>query len=529
MFLIVLLCSVVIFSAIFTNKFIKALGIPSLLFFMCLGMIFGSDGIFKIHFENFEITKELCSIALGFIIFYGGFCTNWRTAKPIALKAGILSTIGVFLTAILTCVFCYFVLNVSFLESFLIGAVISSTDAASVFSILKSRNLNLKNSTAPLLEIESGSNDPMSYILVILAITLLQGESSGFVIQLFFKQMIFGILCGVLIAKSAILILKKTKLITDGNDTLFVIALVLFTYGLPEMINGNPFLAVYFLGIILGNVNIKNKFSLSNFFDGITKLGQIGIFFTLGLLAFPSRVPNLFTTGLSIFLFLTFIARPLTIFMLLKPFKATKEECLLVSWAGLRGVASIVFAIVAISNNINLHYDLFHLVFLISILSVAFQGTLLPFIAEKTNMIDDFSDVRKTFTDYQEECAIKIIKININDTHEWSGKILKDIVFPEGALALIVKRDDEKIIPNGNTEIKNGDCVLLSLPTASLSDDITLTEIIIDKRHKWYNKKIKDLNLGKNNLIVMIKRNHQHIVPHGNIKIQEEDVLVIYS
>ena len=213
MLFIILLCATVIFSAIFTNKFLKALGVPALLFFMVLGMIFGSDGIFKINYENFKITKELCSIALGFIIFYGGFCTKWETAKPIAMKAAVLSTIGVFLTAILTCVFCHYVLDVSFLESFLIGSVIASTDAASVFSILRLRNLNLKESTAPLLEIESGSNDPMSYVLVVLAMTLLQGQSVGFVLGLFLKQMIFGILIGILIAKIAISIFEKTKFI----------------------------------------------------------------------------------------------------------------------------------------------------------------------------------------------------------------------------------------------------------------------------------------------------------------------------
>ena len=328
---IIILCTVVIFFAIFTNKFIRGLGIPSLLFFMALGMIFGSDGLLKIDYENYAITKEMCSIALGFIIFYGGFCTKWETAKPIIAKATVLSTVGVLLTATFTCVFCHYILNVEFLASFLIGAVISSTDAASVFSILKSKNLNLKDSTAPLLEIESGSNDPMSYILVILAITLLQGQSVNFVMILFLKQMLFGILTGVAIAKFASFIFTKTKLITAGNDTLFVIGLVLAAYAFPELYSGNPFLSVYFLGFILGNSKIKNKSALVNFFDSITSLAQIGIFFILGLLAFPSKIPSLLMTGTLIFLFITFVARPLTIFLLMAPFKASLGQNLLVS------------------------------------------------------------------------------------------------------------------------------------------------------------------------------------------------------
>lgn len=525
----ILLCATVIFSAIFTNKFIRALGIPSLLFFMCLGMIFGSDGLFKIHFEDFTFTKELCSIALGFIIFYGGFCTKWKTAKPIALKAAILSTLGVFATAVFICIFCHFVLDVNFLESFLIGAVISSTDAASVFSILKSRNLNLKENTAPLLEIESGSNDPMSYILVILAITLLQGQSVDFVFVLFFKQLIFGILIGTSIAIGAILVFEKTRFITEGNDTLFVIALVLSAYSLPEMINGNPFLSLYFLGIILGNAQIKNKFALINFFDGITKLSQIGIFFILGLLAFPSKIPDLLQTGILIFLFLTFIARPLAIFLLLLPFKASIGQCMLVSWAGLRGVASIVFAIIAVNSQITLHYDLFHLVFLISILSVAFQGTFLPFVARKTEMIDEFSDVRKTFNDYQDENALKLLTLKISNTHEWIGREVKNIKLPEGSLAILILRGNEKVIPKGKTVIKNNDKIVLSLPSTSIEEDITLKEVVIDKSHKWFNKKIKDLDLPKNYLIVMIKRNDEKIVPNGELVLVDGDLVVIHT
>ena len=431
MLFILILCSSVILLAIFSNKFLDALGIPALLFFMCLGMLFGTDGIFKISFADFANTKDIASLALGFIIFYGGFCTKWTTAKPIIAKAAVLSTAGVFLTAVLTSVFCHFVLELSFLESFLIGAVISSTDAASVFSILKAKNLHLKENTAPLLEIESGSNDPMSYVLVILAITLMQNQSSGFVIALFFKQMIFGILIGVLVAKISIYIYEKTSIITDENGSLFIIALVLLSYLLPFFCDGNPFLAVYFLGIILGNANILNKVPMMHFFDGITKLAQIGIFFTLGLLAFPREVPSILLTGMLIFLFLTFIARPAAVFLLLSFFKSGINQCLLVSWAGLRGVASIVFAIIAMDSGITLHYDLFHLVFLISILSVAIQGTFLPLAAKMTNMIDPHVDIKKTFNDYEEECAVKLLRITVPKNHEWVGKPIRCVEFPQ--------------------------------------------------------------------------------------------------
>lgn len=472
MLFILILCSSVILLAIFSSKFLDALCIPALLFFMCLGMLFGTDGIFKISFADFANTKDIASLALGFIIFYGGFCTKWATAKPIIAKAAVLSTAGVFLTAVLTSVFCHFVLELSFLESFLIGAVISSTDAASVFSILKAKNLHLKENTAPLLEIESGSNDPMSYVLVILAITLMQNQSSGFVIALFFKQMIFGILIGVLVAKISIYIYEKTSIITDENGSLFIIALVLLSYLLPFFCDGNPFLAVYFLGIILGNANILNKVPMMHFFDGITKLAQIGIFFTLGLLAFPREVPSILLTGMLIFLFLTFIARPAAVFLLLSFFKSGINQCLLVSWAGLRGVASIVFAIIAMDSGITLHYDLFHLVFLISILSVAIQGTFLPLAAKMTNMIDPHVDIKKTFNDYEEECAVKLLRITVPKNHEWVGKPIRCVEFPQKSLAVLIKRKQERIIPKNSTVIQAGDNITLSLPAINLPDEL---------------------------------------------------------
>ena len=468
MFFTLVLSSFVILSAIFTNKFLKELGIPSLLFFLILGMLFGINGVIRFDYSDFLQTKELLSIALGFIIFYGGFCTNWKTAKSALLKAAILSTLGVLFSAILVGIFCFYILHLQLLESFLIGAVIGSTDAASVFSILKSKRLHLKEHTGPLLELESGSNDPMSYVLVILAITLMLGNSTKFVAILFFKQMIFGIITGVLIAKIAIFIFQKTGIITDGNDSLFVIALVLLTYSLPEIYEGNPFLAVYFLGIILGNARVENKVSMMNFFDGITKLAQIGIFFTLGLLAIPGKVFSIMITGGLIFLFLTFIARPLVVYMLMKPFKSSMGQNLLVAWAGLRGVASIVFAIIATDSGIDLEYDLFHLVFLISVLSVAFQGTFLPWVAKITKMIDYNIDIRKTFNDYQEECAIKFVRITVPTKHQWIGKKIRDINFPNNLLALYIKRGRKKILPNNSTKIKEGDRITLASPTEDL-------------------------------------------------------------
>lgn len=216
MAVILLLCCAVILSCIIANRFSNKFGMPALLCFMALGMIFGSDGLFKISFNNYQITEQLCTIALIFIMFYGGFGTKWQTARPVAAKAVLLSTLGVVITAMLTCLFCYQVLHFSFTESFLIGAVLSSTDAASVFSILRSKNLNLKHSTAPLLEIESGSNDPMAYMLTMIALAMISDDSGVSVPVMLVTQIGVGICVGIACAILGIFALRKDDLITLG-------------------------------------------------------------------------------------------------------------------------------------------------------------------------------------------------------------------------------------------------------------------------------------------------------------------------
>src|SRR5699024_2410885 len=223
-----------------------------------------------------------CSIALLLIIFYGGFCTKKPENKKIGFLAGVLSSLGTVLTALLTAAFCFYGLKMPFVESFLVGAILSSTDAASVFSILRSKKLNLKYNTAPVLEIESGSNDPFAYMLTVLGIFLLKGEPVTKIIPVFFEQVGYGVLFGILTALLGIFIFKKTKLVQEGYDSLFVMALALLSFAVPDLIGGNGYLSVYLTGIILGNSEIKNKINLIYFFDGITSLCQIVIFFLLG-------------------------------------------------------------------------------------------------------------------------------------------------------------------------------------------------------------------------------------------------------
>ena len=377
-----LLSAAVIIICVLANKLSNKIGMPVLIAFIALGMVFGSDGILKIPFENYSFAEQICSVALVFIMFYGGFGTKLSEAKPV--------------TAALTTVFCFFVLKIKLLESMLIGAVMSSTDAASVFSVLRSKNLNLKYNTASMLEMESGSNDPFAYMLTVIVLSFMKGENSvGQMVYSIAAQIVFGVLIGFLIALGAVWFMKHFTFNTSGFDAAFVLGVAVLAYALPTLVGGNGYLSAYIVGIVLGNQNIHNKKSLVHFFDGMTGLMQMLIFFLLGLLSFPSKILTVLLPSIFIALFITFVARPLAVATVLAPFKTKISQYLVVSWAGLRGAASIVFAIMAMVGGVTMEQDVFHIAFCVVLFSITLQGSLLPFVASKTNMIDKTGSVLK--------------------------------------------------------------------------------------------------------------------------------------
>lgn len=524
----ILLVAAVILLCLSLNKMSNKLGIPMLLAYILLGMMFGTDGILKIPFDNFTIAEQICTVSLIFIMFYGGFGTNWKQAKPVAGKAVLLSTVGVILTAVTTGAFCHFILKMDFWESMLIGSVISSTDAASVFSILRSKRLNLKNNTASMLEVESGSNDPCSYMLTVIILTIMSGELSGSsLVVMIFSQIIFGILVGVVVALAAAFILKKVNFATDGFDTIFVFSMALVSYAGASMINGNGYLAAYIAGIILGNTPLHHKKSLVHFFDGITGLMQMLIFFLLGLLAYPSQLPKILPIALAIAVFLTFVARPVSIFAILMPFRCPVKQQLLVSWAGLRGAASIVFAIMATVSPAYTKNDLFHIVIFIVLFSISIQGTLLGLVAKKLDMIDENGNVMKTFSDYSDEMPVEFVKISIKEGHPWENRRIKDLTSLPDLLLVLILRGEERIIPNGNTVVLAGDKIVLSALSPEENLGICLTEIPIEKDSKWIGKPLSRIKLGEEKLVLVLKRNEKVVIPNGNTVIRENDVLVI--
>lgn len=523
-----LIAAIIIIACVVLNKVTSRLGIPTLLAFILLGMSMGSDGIFKIPFDNFYIAEKICSVALIFIMFYGGFGTKWSEAKPIAVKAVLLSTIGVILTALLTGLFCYFILRFNFWESMLLGSVISSTDAASVFSILRSKRLNLKYNSASLLEVESGSNDPCSYMLTAIVLAVMNGKANGGEIFLMIlAQVIFGLVFGVLIAFLAYEFLKRFRFETEGFDLIFVVAVAILAYAIPSAVGGNGYLSAYLVGVILGNKPIFNKKALVNFFDGLTGLMQILVFFLLGLLAFPSQLPKIFIPAMLIALFLTFIARPLSVIAILAPFRCKWNQQVLVSWAGLRGAASIVFAVMATIDPAATNNDIFHITFCIVLFSILIQGSLIPLASVKLNMIDDTVDVLKTFTDYADEVPVQFIQLKMNSSHPWIDKKIKDIPLPPDTLLVLLKRNGENIVPNGQIHLVEDDILILSAAAPGDIEGISLIEKNVTKGSDWIGKPISEISKEEDKLIIMIQRKKKVIVPNGRTIIKENDILVI--
>lgn len=523
-----LLVTSIIFVCVAFGNISKKLGIPALLIFIVLGMLFGSNGIFGIEFGNYVLTEEICTVALILIMFYGGFGTKWREAKPIASQAVALSTVGVLLTAGLVGLFCYYVLGFELLEGLLIGSVVSSTDAASVFSILKSNRLNLKNNTASLLELESGSNDPVSYMMTLFILGLMQGKLSGAdMLYMVFAQLFFGISFGVLIAYAAYRVFKKKRIQSQGTEAAFLLAVALIAYAAPAYFNGNGYLSVYIVGMILGNKYLENKVALVHFFDGITGLMQMLIFFLLGLVSFPYKMPAIAGASVIIAVFLTIVARPLAVFTVLKPFGASFNQCLLVSWSGLRGAASIVFAMIAVNSVVYANDFIFHLVLVIVLCSIAIQGTLLPLFARKFDMIDDSADVFRTFTDYTDEIPVQFIKLNIGVGHRWVNRQVKSLILPPATLFVLLLRGKERILPKGDTLIQQDDILVLSAKAVKDRTEFVLTEIPITKAHEWLGCTLAEIDLETDKLVIGIKRGEEFVIPNGRTEILEGDVLLI--
>ncbi|RDY26849.1 potassium/proton antiporter [Romboutsia weinsteinii] len=530
---LMIVSALVLLICITSSKILYKFGVPILLIFIALGMVFGSDGIVGIYFDNYELTKQICSLALVFIMFYGGFGTNWNMAKPVAVQSVLMSTLGVVITAGLTGLFCVKVLDTNILEGILIGSVVASTDAASVFAILRSQKLNLKGSIASILEIESGSNDPFAYMLTIITLGLMGNIDHSTILPMLLNQVVAGVICAIVLSKLTIYLLKNVNFEIEGFYTIFITAIAVLSYSLSEYLGGNGYLSVYISGIIIGNSKVPHKKSIFQFFDGVSWIMQIMLFFLLGLLAFPSKIPSVMIQGIAISIFMILIARPIATFSILSWFKVPLKQQIFISWVGLRGAASIVFAIYAVTYNVNIENDIFHIIFFIALFSVAVQGTLIPTVARKLDLIDDDSSVFKTFNDYKEENNTKLIEVTVDEKSNIANKSIMNANIPEDILVVMIKRRGDVLVPNGSTVILPEDVLVVTgnnfekLSQYKEEKSAKIMEIKVSTNSNIANKQIMNANIPEDILVVMIKRRGEVLVPNGNTIILPEDILVI--
>jgi cell volume regulation protein A len=470
---IVLIGSILLFAGIFAGKMSYSSGLPVLVLFLFVGMLFGSDGL-GLRFDNPHVAQFIGLMALNIILFSGGLDTKFSDIRPVILPGIVLATLGVLLTAVITGVFVYWVSNslgsaVSFslLEALLLAAVMSSTDSASVFGILRSRGITLKNRLQPLLEFESGSNDPMAYLLTITLIQLLQLQAGSIwmMIGFFFFQLVFGALMGWLSGKFFVWLLNKIRLPNLSLYPVLLVAICFFIFALTNELKGNGYLAVYIGGLIIGNARFVQKHSSKRFFDGLTWLFQIIMFLCLGLLVNPKDLFPVAGIGLLISGFLIFIARPVSVFLCLLPFRnLSLRTKTYTSWVGLRGAVPIIFATYALTADIKEAPIIFNIVFFVTLVSLLLQGTTIPVVARWLHLVGE-TEEKPLLSEFEIELPDEIDslmqEITVRPEDLKSGDLIKHFALPPHTLVMLVKRNNEYFVPKGSSQLKPGDVLLL--------------------------------------------------------------------
>ena len=468
---ILLIGSILFFISILIGKTGSRLGLPVLLLFLIIGMVAGKDGV-GIEFESPATAQFIGVISLSIILFSGGMDTKIEEIRPVVKQGILLATLGVLLTTLFTGGFIYLMANWTFPDHIvtltgcmLLAAVMSSTDSASVFNILRSKNLNLKHNLRPLLELESGSNDPMAYMLTIILIQIIQiGEiHTGQILLSFAIQFLVGIFAGYLLGMCAVWILNHIKIDNPSLYQIILLTFVFFTFSFTTTMQGNGYLAVYIAGLVVGNRRIVYKKYIANFFDGLAWLFQIIMFLALGLLVNPRELVDVAWIGLLVGIFMIIIARPVSVLLCLLPFRwMTFNSRLFVSWIGLRGAVPIIFATYPLLAGIPEAKQIFNIVFFITLLSLLIQGTTVPSSAKLLKLSFREKKIPKAFEmELPEEVKSIMSEITITRDMLSAGDYLINLPLPENTLVVLVKRFGRFFVPNGCSQLFENDQLLI--------------------------------------------------------------------
>ncbi|MEX1018228.1 MAG: potassium/proton antiporter [Litorilinea sp.] len=473
--LILLGIAVLLLLSVVSSRASGRLGVPALLLFMLIGMLAGSEGIGGIEFDDPGIAQSLGTVALIFILFSGGFDTVWAQVRTVLWPGTMMATVGVVITAGLIGLLITLLLGFSWLEALLLGAIVSSTDAAAVFAVLRSRGVGLRAPLQPLIELESGSNDPMAIFLTTALIGLITGSVSSpmALLPLFFLQMAIGAITGYGLGRVMVYVVNRLRLEYEGLYPVLTIGMVIFVYAITDLMGGNGFLAIYIAGLVMGNYNLIHRRSLMRFHDGLAWLMQIIMFLTLGLLVFPSQLFTVLVPGLLTAIFLIFVARPLSVLAVLGPFRISIRKIGLVGWVGLRGAVPIILATFPLLAGVGRADEIFNIVFFVVLTSVLVQGSTIPIVARWLRVDAPLRRRPRAPIEFESTDGIQgeLVELELPEGSPAIGKRLVELALPRGALLVLIGREQRFFVPNGNTLLEKDDVIFL------LSDENNLRQV----------------------------------------------------
>lgn len=460
----ILTCGILLLISLLSIRVTKKVQVPLLILFLFIGIAAGSEGIGGIYFDDAKITQDIGNVALLFILFAGALETKKSDATMALYPSGILATAGVFFTAMLAALIAYVLTSLNLKESLLFGAIVSSTDAAAVISMLGGSNLKKKIRT--VIEIESGSNDPMAYALILFILSMFgAGEKTSIFwgIIFLFRQIIFGALMGIIFGKISLPLGKILKIEREEFLTIHLIAMLFICFAGTNIIGGNGFLAIYLMGILIGNEHFDFRMNCIKNMRVASWLMQITMFIILGLLVFPSQLKAVVIRGSILAIMITIVARMAVVFALMSPFKYTKKEKFFMSWAGLKGAVPIIFSTNAITAGIDNSQVIFNMVFYMVVFSVMIQGMTLKPLAKYLGLLDSVSEADADTIDLEELEELSLKKLYLDRKSEYINKEIRELNLPKSMHIISIRRGDEDITPRGDVILKAGDKILFSM------------------------------------------------------------------
>ncbi|PYZ99215.1 potassium/proton antiporter [Alteribacter lacisalsi] len=471
---VVLILALFLIIGVLTTKFSTRLGVPALILFIAVGMLAGSDGLGFIYFDNPSYAQLIGILALIVILFEGGLSTKWATIKPVAVPSLVLATAGVIITSGAVAVVATLLLDVTWLEGLLFGAIVGSTDAAAVFAVLKGQNI--KSRLGATLEAESGTNDPMAMFLTLALIELIMIDEQRLwhTAGTFFFQMGLGLILGLAIGWLASKMINQINLDSGGLYPIIAIGFALLTYSVTASVGGSGLLAVYVAALIIGNSELTYRHTIFRFNEGFAWMMQILMFIILGLLVFPAQLFtwDVIINGLIISFVLILIARPIAVWVSTLGFRYTWQEKTLLSWAGLRGAVPIVLATFPMIAGFDNAQLFFNVVFFVVLTSALIQGSTISLFAEKLGLTGP-----KLVTPLHSlelvsigQANAEMVEYTVNEETKIAGKTLMEIQFPDDVLINAIIRDGELITPSGETDLYPNDILYILVSRTSKKD-----------------------------------------------------------